>query len=189
MSGVIVALHVVPGEMVETGRALFEVADTRRMWVTMDVPLSEAHRIALGQEVVFRPDDARDEIVYGTISWISTAVDEMTRTLKIRADVENDEGSLRAHSFGRAQVVVRTSQNAIAVPSEAVQWEGCCYVVFVHLGNEIFETRKIRIGARDAAFTEVLVGVLPGEVIATEGSAVLKSEILKSALGAGCVDD
>jgi cobalt-zinc-cadmium efflux system membrane fusion protein len=189
MSGVIVALHVVPGETVETGRTLFEVADTSRMWVTMDVPLSEAHRIALGQEVIFRPDDARDEIVYGAISWISTAVDEMTRTLKIRADVENKEGTLRAHTFGRAQVVVRTSPNAIAVPSEAVQWEGCCYVVFVHLGNEIFQTRKIRLGARDAAFTEVLVGVLPGEVVATEGSSVLKSEILKSALGAGCVDD
>lgn len=189
MSGAIVALHVVPGEAVETGRTLFEVADTRRMWVTMDVPLSEAHRIAVGQEVVFRPDDARDELVYGGISWISTAVDEMTRTLKIRADVENNEGSLRANIFGRAQVVVRISQNAIAVPSEAVQWEGCCYVVFVHLGNEIFETRKIRLGARDAAFTEVLVGVLPGEIIATGGSNVLKSEILKSALGAGCVDD
>jgi len=189
MSGVIVSLHVVPGEMVEAGRTLFEVADTRRMWVTMDVPLSEAHRIALGQEIVFRPDDARDELVYGTISWISTEVDEMTRTLKIRADVENHAGSLRANLFGSAQVVVRTSQNAIAVPSEAVQWEGCCYVVFVHLGNEIFQTRKVRLGARDAAFTEVLVGVLPGEIIVTGGSNVLKSEILKSALGAGCVDD
>ena len=189
MTGVIVALDVVPGEAVETGRMLFEVADTRRMWVTMDVPLSEAHLIALGQQVAFRPDDARDQIVDGKVSWISTAVDEMTRTLKVRADVENEEGSLRAHTFGRAQVVVRKSPNAIAVPSEAVQWEGCCYVVFVHMGNEIFETRKVRLGARDATHTEILVGVLPGEVIATEGSHVLKSEILKSALGAGCVDD
>lgn len=189
IEGVVVSLRVVPGESMETGRVLFEVADTRRMWVTMDVPLSEAHRIGLGQQVVFRPDDARDEVAYGAVSWISTAVDEMTRTLKVRAEVENREGALRANTFGRAQVVVRTSSQAIAVPTEAVQWEGCCYVVFVRIADEIFQTRKVRIGARDASHTEVLVGVLPGEVVVTEGSHVLKSEILKSALGAGCVDD
>ncbi|MBK7878926.1 MAG: efflux RND transporter periplasmic adaptor subunit [Planctomycetes bacterium] len=189
IEGVVVGLQVVPGESVETGRVLFEVADTRRMWVTMDVPLSEAHRIGVSQQVAFRPDDARDEVVHGDVSWISTAVDEMTRTLKVRAEVENREGALRAHTFGRAQVIVRTSPQAIAVPTEAVQWEGCCYVVFVRIADEIFQTRKVRIGARDASHTEVLVGVLPGEVVVTEGSHVLKSEILKSALGAGCVDD
>jgi cobalt-zinc-cadmium efflux system membrane fusion protein len=122
------------------------------------------------------------------VTWISTSVDEMTRTVKVRADVENPKGKLRAHSFGRAEVVLRTSADAVAVPNEAVQWEGCCYVVFVRLTDEIFQTRKVRLGAKDAAYTEILVGVLPGEVVATTGSHVLKSEILKSNLGAGCCD-
>ena len=189
LPGVVVAADVVAGEAVDPSRVVFEVADTRRMGVEVDVPLSEAHRISLGQQVIFRPDDARDEVVYGEISWISTAVDERTRTLKVRADVKNEEGTLRAHTFGRAQVIVRTSPSAVAVPNEAVQWEGCCYVVFVRVADEVFQARKVRLGARDAGYTEVLVGVLPGEVIATAGSHVLKSEILKSALGAGCVDD
>ena len=187
--GVVVSRDLVAGDVVDPTKALFEIADTRRMWVTMDLPQAEAGRVALGQQVLFRPDDARDEGVGGTVTWISTSVDEMTRTVKVRADVENPGGTLRAHSFGRAEVVLRTSADAVAVPNEAVQWEGCCYVVFVRLTDEIFQTRKVRLGAKDAAYTEVLVGVLPGEVVATTGSHVLKSEILKSNLGAGCTDD
>ncbi len=187
--GVVVSRDLVVGDVVDPTRALFEIADTRRMWVTMDLPQAEAGLVALGQQVIFQPDGARDEGVGGTVTWIATSVDEMTRTVKVRADVENPEGTLRAHSFGRAKIVLRTSVDAVAVPNEAVQWEGCCYVVFVRLTDEIFQTRKVRLGAKDAAYTEILVGVLPGEVIATTGSHVLKSEILKSSLGAGCTDD
>lgn len=187
--GIVVSRKVVAGEIVEPSEILFEVADVRRMWVIMDIPQSDTHRIALGREVVFRPDDARDEAVKGSVTWISTAVDEMTRTVKIRAEVSTPEGALKAHTFGRAQVVVRTSERAIAVPHEAVQWEGCCYVVFVRLSDEIFQTRKVRLGAKDGAYTEILAGVLPGEIVVTRGSYVLKSEILKSNLGAGCTDE
>jgi cobalt-zinc-cadmium efflux system membrane fusion protein len=74
------------------------------------------------------------------------------------------------------------------VPNEAIQWEGCCHIVFVRLADDIFQARKLKLGASINGYTEVLVGVLPGEVVATEGSHVLKSEILKSALGAGCAD-
>jgi cobalt-zinc-cadmium efflux system membrane fusion protein len=58
--------------------------------------------------------------------------------------------------------------------------------VFVRLADDIFQTRKVRLGTQDSHYTEILVGLAPGEVIATEGSHVLKSEILKSNLGAGC---
>ncbi len=188
-AGTLVRCAVVRGETVDPGRALFEIADTSRMWVTLDVPQADAHRVALGEEVIFRPDDARDEVAVGRVAWISTAVDEMTRTVRVRAEVPNPAGALRAHSFGRAQIVVRASPQAIAVPTGAVQWEGCCYIVFVRVGETLFQTRKVRLGARDAAFTEVLGGVLPGEVVATSGSHVLKSEILRSSLGAGCADE
>ncbi len=189
LAGVVVGCAVVTGEVVDPARTLFEIADTTRMWVTMDVPQTDAHRVSLGEEVIFRPDDARDEVVVGRVGWMSTAVDEMTRTVKVRADVENPTGALRAHSFGRAQIVVRTSPQAVAVPTEAVQWEGCCFVVFVRVGEAIFQTRKVRLGAKDSAYTEVLGGLAPGEIVATTGSHVLKSEILKSSLGAGCTDE
>jgi cobalt-zinc-cadmium efflux system membrane fusion protein len=188
LAGVVVARDVVAGESVDTGRVLYEIADATQMWVTMDVPPALAARVAVGAKVVFRPDLARDEPAFGHVDWISTAIDEVTRTLKVRATVDNAGGTLRANTFGTAQIVVRPTQKAIAVPNAAVQWEGCCHVVFVRLADTVFQTRKVRIGTRDAACTEILVGVLPGEVVVTAGSHVLTAAILKSNLGAGCCD-
>ncbi len=159
------------------------------MWVMVNVDLRESRRIAVGQRLVFRPDGAPDEAVTGKVTWISTTVDDETRTLRVRADIESPDGHVRAMTFGKAEITIRETPDAIAVPNEAIQWEGCCYVVFVRLTDEIFQTRKVRLGVKDAAFSEVLVGVLPGEVVVTAGSHVLKSEILKSNLGAGCTDD
>ena len=186
--GTLVELNAVAGEVVEPTRPLFVVADTNRMWVTADIPLSEARRVSLGQPVTFRPDGAPDEAASGEVSWISTAVNDQTRTVEVRAYVENPDGRLLAHTFGQALITIRDSASAIAVPSEAIQWEGCCYIAFVRLTDDIFATRKLKLGASSNGFTEVQIGLLPGEVVATEGSYVLKSEILKSALGAGCTD-
>jgi cobalt-zinc-cadmium efflux system membrane fusion protein len=189
LDGVVTTRNVVAGEIVDSSKPLFIVADTTRMWVMVNVDMRESRRIALGQKLVFRPDGTPDDAVTGKIAWISTAVDDETRTLRVRADIENPDGQLRAMTFGKAEITIRETPDAIAVPNEAIQWEGCCYVVFVRLTDDIFQTRKVRLGAKDAVFSEVLVGVLPGEVVVITGSHVLKSEILKSNLGAGCTDD
>jgi cobalt-zinc-cadmium efflux system membrane fusion protein len=185
LDGVVIQRDVVAGEVVEASKPLFAVADTRRMWLTIDVSQTQIGRVAIGQTVRFQPERS-DGTAQGRISWRSTAVDDQTRTVKVRADLDNAEGWLLASTFGRAWITVRESSTAIAVPNEAIQWEGCCHVVFVRLTDDIFQTRKVRLGTKDTHYAEVLAGLLPGEVVATVGSHVLKSEILKSNLGAGC---
>lgn len=189
LDGVVVSREIVAGEVVDSSKTLFVVADVGRMWVQADVRLEDARTVAVGQPVLFRPDGDSEEVGAGKITWMSTAVDEKTRTVRVRAEIENPEGRLRAHTFGSARITLRETEKAVAVPSEAVQWEGCCHVVFVRLTDEVFQTRKVRIGAKSGGMTEILIGLVPGEVVATAGSHVLKSDILKSKLGAGCVDD
>jgi cobalt-zinc-cadmium efflux system membrane fusion protein len=188
-----VARELVPGEAVDAARALFVVADTRRMWATLDVRLEDAPRVAAGQEVTFRPDggpgSGGPEAARGRVLWAGTAVDDTTRTVKVRAELENPEGRLLANAFGSARIRVREAEEAVAVPDAAIQWEGCCHVVFVSETPEVFRVRKVRPGARSGGFREILVGLVPGEAVVTAGSAILKSEILKSRLGAGCAGE
>lgn len=187
--GIVVNREVVAGEGVDISSTLFVVADISQMWVMLNIRQEDASTVVLGQTVFFRPDGTPDGSVTGKLSWISTAVDEKTRTVMVRADVANPDGGLRAHCFGRGHIVIRESPTAAAVPTEAIHWEGCCHVVFVRLTDEIFQVRKVRLGTQSGPYTEIIVGVVPGEVVATQGSHVLKSEMLKSKLGAGCVDD
>lgn len=186
--GVVIEQSIVAGAVIEPSKPLLAVADTAQMWVTADVPVAEAGRIKVGQGVTFRPDGTSDLSAGGTISWISTEIDDQTRTVKVRTIVENPERRLLAYTFGKAEITIREKPTAIAVPSEAIQWEGCCHIVFVRLTEDIFQTRKVKLGSEMNGYTEVLNGVLAGEAVATAGSHVLKAEILKSALGAGCAD-
>ncbi|MCW8129739.1 MAG: efflux RND transporter periplasmic adaptor subunit [Planctomycetota bacterium] len=184
--GVVIERDAVEGEAIDPSRPVFVLADVTKMWLMMEVKQEEAGALSLGQKVVFKTDAAGAETISGELSWISTAADEKTRTVRARAVFENAEGRVRAGTFGSGKITVRESEKATAVLSEAIHWEGCCYVVFVRLTDDIFQTRKVKLGSVNGPFTEIRIGVMPGEVVVTTGSHVLKSEILKSALGAGC---
>jgi membrane fusion protein, heavy metal efflux system len=89
-------------------------------------------------------------------------------------------------------VILRSEPDAIVIPIEALQWDGSCHVVFVRdkawfrkESPKLFHTRSVRPGAKTGAYTEIIAGVLPGEVVATIGSDVLRAQLLKNNLGAG----
>src|SRR5262249_29204790 len=146
----------------------------------------DAHKLDLGQLVRFRSDASGPEAT-GKLNWLSTAVDAKTRMLKVRADLDNRERRLRANTFGQGWIILREEKRAVVVPSDAVHWEGDCHVVFVRDKNyfaenapKVFHVRKVRVGAKDANNTEIIAGVLPGEVVAAKGSGTLRGALLKN---------
>ena len=190
-NGVVVQRDVTSGEVIESSKLLFTVVDTSRMWLIVNVSLENADLVKLGQKVLFQPDGSSRSYQAKTI-WISTEVDHVTRTLEIRAELSNREGTLRNESFGTGEIILRQEKNAIVVPEEAIHWEGCCHIVFVRDKDylkkdsyKVFHTRMVRLGATEKGITEVIAGLLPGEVIVTEGGGVLRAELLKGNLGAG----
>jgi len=191
ISGFIVSREVVQGELVDSSKVLFVVADMEQMWLTLDLRVEDAKQIAVGQRVMFHPDGNEKEVA-GQVAWISTAVDEKTRTVKVRADLDNAAGTLRAFTFGTGRIILREESQAVLVPNEAIQSDGDCQLVFVRDRDyfdkdvaKVFHVRTIRSGARSGPFTEIAAGLLPGEIVATKGSGMLRSELLKNNLGEG----
>lgn len=194
LDGVVTARFVVPGEVVDTTRNLFTVCDTSRLWLVLNVRQDDAKYVALGQPVEFASSGG-DSRATGAISWISTEVNHATRTVEVRVEIDNAAAALKANTFGAGRVVLRDEPAALVVPSEAVHWDGCCEVVFVRDKNylredapKLFHVRKVRTGVRQDGVTEIIAGVLPGEVIASKNSVVLEAQLLKSNLGAGCCE-
>lgn len=196
LDGVVVSCQVVPGNVVDTNTSIFGVADVGRMWLTLNVRQDEVNLLKLGQPVLFRPSDSGDEsVIKGSVAWISTAADDQTRTVQVRVNLPNEHGRLRAHTFGTGRIVLREEPRAIVVPSEAVHRDGDCDVVFVRDKDffqegapKFFHIRKVRVGVKEGGQTEIIVGLLPGEVIASKNSVVLQSQLLRGNLGAGCCD-
>src|SRR5262249_16910057 len=124
LDGVVVSRKpAVVGEIVDASKTLFVIADTRLMWLTLHVRFEDANSLKVGQAVRFRPDGGGEEAA-GKVSWISTAADEKTRTVEVRALLPNSAGRLRANTFGAGRIILREEPKATVVPSEAVQREG-----------------------------------------------------------------
>ena len=191
MDGVIVSRDVVTGEVVNNAQILFELVDTRFLWLTLDVKGEDAKRLKLGQPVRFQ-SDSDDEQLTGKLAWTSTQADVKTRTVKVRANIPDPNGKYRANSFGSGRVILREEAEVVSVPNDAIQTDGCCQIVFVrdkdYLKTEslkVFHIRKIRTGAKSETQTEV-IGIIPGELVVTKGSGLLLTELLRGNLGAGC---
>jgi membrane fusion protein, heavy metal efflux system len=192
LTGAVVTADVVAGEVISASNLLYTVADPTRVWLLLNVRPEDARYIALRQVVRFRTDENPVETT-GAVDWISPAVDEHTRTLRVRVELDNSQRKLRDKTFGTARIVLREEAQAVVVPREAVQSTADAQFVFVRDKNflkedsfKVFHVRQVRVGARDEQYVELLAGVLPGEVVATKGSAVLLAQLLRANLGTGC---
>ncbi len=185
--GIVIQRAASVGECVDPQSPIFTIADTSRMWALLDVYESDVQNLRLGQTVIFRSEGLPGEPQVGQITWISSQLDRRTRTLKVRAELDNPDRLLRAGMFGTSEISI-DRDIALLIPREAVQWEGCCNVVFVRKSDTLFEPRKVRIGYETDGFYVVEEGLAPQEQIVTTGSFLLKTEILKGSIGAGCCE-
>jgi cobalt-zinc-cadmium efflux system membrane fusion protein len=168
------------------------VVNNEYKWITLDVRNEDARFLHNDQKVIYNASGANRDVEC-KIDWISTQADLKTRTIKARANLEDKGGRLRANTFGNARIILREEPKALCVPRDAVQWDGCCQVVFVRDKNfldpkapKLFHVRKVRTGAMDDSKVEILAGLLPGELVVHQGSGLLLTELLRGNLGEGC---
>lgn len=185
--GIVIGREAVIGEIVEAGHQIFEVADVSKMWVVLSVSKEDAGRVAVGQPVRFLADGA-DVDCESTVSWISTEVNDETRTLEVRAEIAgNGPVAMRANTFGSGRIEIDRIGTAVVVPSQSVQWDGVRWVVFVPAGETAFAAQPVRPGLRQGDEIEIqgdFAGGPPKQVV-RGGSHLLKSKILLDRMEAG----
>ncbi len=188
--GIVVERAAVQGEVVEPSNVLFAVANTQSMWAMIDLFEPDVLSVVPGQEVVLVIESMPGKSFAGKITWVSTQLNPSTRTLKARAEISNADGLLRANAFGQVRIALRQNERSLIVPKDAVQWDGCCNLVFVKANDQAtnFQARKVHLGIDTGTAYEVLSGLTIGETVVTTGSYLLKTEILKGSIGAGCCD-
>jgi cobalt-zinc-cadmium efflux system membrane fusion protein len=189
IDGVVISRAVVAGEVVESGKPLLVVSDTSHLWVHAQLTPAQAAKVRVDQSLEFVPDVAGSTPVVGKVIWISPEVNEKTRTIKVRAEVDNSAGHLFANTFGRARITVRSSASAVVVPESALQKDGESHLLFVKLNDEVFQTREVRVGGHGGGWVEIVAGLRAGEPVAIKGSYALAAQLNRAKLGAGCTDD
>ncbi len=183
--GIVVEATAVPGEIAAPDRPIFAVADAERLWVAIDVYESDLAKVEKDQRVTFTVEGLAGKRFSGRVIAIGGAVDDRTRTVPVYADVKNVQGLLRANMFGQAEIAVKPAEQKLLAPKEAVQYDGDCYIVFVSPTKDVFQARKVELGAAYSNSYEIVGGLAVGDKIVTTGSFLLKTEILRGQMGAG----
>ena len=104
IGGVVVHKNAAEGMYVDTGTHIYTVADLSRLWVKLDAYESDLPWIRYGQEVEFTTQAYPGQVFKGTISFIDPVLNEKTRTVKVRVNVDNTEGKLKPQMFVKAIV-------------------------------------------------------------------------------------
>ncbi len=185
-SGLIAERIAKLGEMLEDGQALAVLTDPSTLWIEAQLSENQMKEVCVGQKLIFASDDGALNKVKGTVIWVSQYLDTHTRTGVVRARVISDTRDLRAGSFGRVIISGTSDTQSVLVPKDAVQWEGCCNVVFVRESVNRFRPRKVQIADGPGSYYNVTHGLAQGEEIVVNGSFLLKTELKKTSIGAGC---
>jgi len=176
------------GELLAAGSGLALIGDPSVLWIEAQVRESDISLFHRGQSVEFATDGDALEKVNGRVIWVAQYVDPLTRSATVRAQVTNASRDLKAHQFGRLMLPISAQSAAIAVPRDAVQWEGCCNVVFVKEAPDRYRPHKVTVSRGDRGYYNISSGLHAGDMVVVKGSYLLKTELKKGSLGAGCFD-
>ena len=192
IGGTVIERHAVRNEPIQATTQLFAIADTTSMWVWIDIYESDVRKVKPGQAMSFTVagmDPADAFTAHGKVTWIGATVDEKTRTTRVRAEIGNPDGRLRANQFGQAVIQVGDPHEVVVIPKAAVQSNDGADVVFLPDGAGVFRPQRIlsKPSARKEV-VEVAWGLKAGDRVVTKGSFWLKTEIMKGAIGAGCCE-
>jgi len=190
--GIVLEMHAVPGELVRPDQSILTVGDLSDLWLWADLYEDQLGRVLSAGRAPLRAAVAvkafPGESFPGTVDFVGPTMDEKTRTVKVRIAVKNPSGKLRAGMFAAVQLYLPGDEEALVVPRSAVLSDDGRSFVFVHRQGEFFIRRPVETGRSSLDWVEVKSGLEGGELLATDGSFLLKSDVLRSKMGAGCAD-
>jgi cobalt-zinc-cadmium efflux system membrane fusion protein len=185
--GIVIEGNAGSGEQVEAGKPLFTISDLETVWVLADVQeadlavLANTSGKAAKIETMGRSFTGRLETVAGRMN-------ETTRTVKARFSFANPGGLLKPGMFVTVRLQLPAQGESLVVPKVAVLADEGRTFVFIHKEGDYWIRRPVTLGARFEDKVEITAGLTAGQRIVTDGSFLLKSDVLRSKMGAGCAD-
>ncbi|HKA13984.1 MAG TPA: efflux RND transporter periplasmic adaptor subunit [Myxococcota bacterium] len=171
--GLVARRFVSAGDHVSEGEKLFDLVALDPIEVEFHLTERDSARVEVGHPVEVRVTPYPDEVFHAKVHVVSPRIDPATRTLRVKALVENPERKLRPGLFARADLGVAVRERVAMVPEQAVLQRSDGSVVFVVRDGNRAERRQVRLGVFRDGLAEVVDGVAVGEQVIVRGSSRL----------------
>ena len=182
-SGTILNANARSGEFTQVGTELYTVADLTTLWVIADIYEKDLQFVHPAMEATVTVSAYSGMKFSGKLTTLYDVVDEKTRTVKARIEVENTKGLLKPEMFATVDILSSTGKARLIIPASALLGETGSQYVFALMNDTTFEKRPVRVGAATKDYAEVISGLNEGDRVVAQGGFFLKSELGKSAFG------
>ena len=171
ISGRVTARNAAPGLLVQPGTAPapYTLSDISTMWMLASVAETDFPLLQLGEEVDVTVTAYPGRVFRGTIVTIGASVDPVTHRVSVRSEIPDPKHELRPGMF--ATFVIRTGRTfrSPAVPLNGVSREGDgTLTVWVTTDRKRLVKRTVKVGLQQDGFDQILEGLRPGELVATD---------------------
>jgi cobalt-zinc-cadmium efflux system membrane fusion protein len=183
IDGRVTARNAAPGLYVQPGSAPapFTVANVDTMWMLANVAENDSPAFQVGQPLQVRIGAFPDRLFDGKITTVGSIVDPNTRRVLVRSEVKNPQHELRAGMFANFVISVGAPVRSPAVALNGVVRQGDgTQTIWVTADRRRFTKRTVEIGQQRDGYRQILQGVQPGELVATDG-AIFLSNMLATA--------
>lgn len=182
VAGTITKRDVNQGEVIEANKELMRVTDLAGVWVVAQVYEKDLGHIREGIGASVTTDANPEQVFRGHMTYIDPNINQQTRTAQVRVELDNPGRALKigmyvSVAFGAGGVAERTVP---VVARSAVQNVNGQDVVFVATDRTgVFIVRPVRLGKETNGQVPVVEGLNVGDRVVTEGSFLLRAELLK----------
>ena len=125
------------------------------------------------------------QLAVGKVSAIDNQIDTTTGTVKVRAQFDNENNALFPNQFVNVRLLVKTLQNAVTVPTSAIQRGAPGTYVYVINADNTVSVRQVSTGAVDGNVTAINSGLSAGERVVTDGTDRLRDGAKVTVAGEG----
>jgi len=151
-------------------RALFSISDLSTVWLTAQVPESEAAHVRLGATVSVVTPAYPGRTFAAKVVYVAPTLDPDTHRLPVRAEIANADGALKPQMFARFRIDSGSAGRSAGVPESAVIRDGDTARVWVATADGVLRIRPVVAGMVQDGMVQITQGLAPGEKVVTKGA-------------------
>ncbi len=179
LEGIIASRTMVTGQMTDTSTPLAKIVNLDRVYVNAQVYEQDLTDVSVGSPARVRVAAFPSRIFNGTVSFIGREVSPDTRTITVRAAVDNPGWLLRPGMFATIDIRGRGGRRALTIPEQALLQEPDGQAVYVEVADRTFARRTVKVGPASGGQVPVYSGLAPGDRVVRSGNLFLDTELQK----------
>jgi heavy metal efflux system protein len=181
-NGLVIERTINPGEMNDGTKQLFTITDLSQVWLFADIFEKDIRDINKGDNAAVTIDSLPGKKFPARIIWVGDSISTTTRTLPVRATVNNANGFLRPGMFARIKIDAARIP-VLLVPRTSLIQKGDKTFVFVEKSSGVYEERDVETGIDGDNGVQVVEGLKEGDRIVAQGGTSLLGTALKASEG------